>query len=323
MTARTLIPDLQRFARVGHTDRQGTITIAPRQVYILPTRYGLLYTLLVVVILIASINSASNLGFLTGFFLASIGLVSMVLTWWNLAGLRITPLSTEPVFAGNPAHFMLRLHNERKRSRPGIAVSSASGKTAGSVADIDGNNDSTLGIRLPAQQRGILRAGRIRLHTDYPLGLFHAWCYLETGQQCIVFPSPAKEVTRLMTPDESGTESGDFGRGADDFIGHRYYRDGDPLQHVDWKIAARERGLYCKLFGGNKADQLCLDWDALPDVGTEARLRLLSRSILDASEMRMDYSLRLPGKEIEPSRGKQHELQCLTALALYGLDGNE
>jgi len=320
MTARTLIPDLQRFARVGHTDRQGMITVSPRQVYILPTRYGLLFAILVVVILIASINSASNLGFLTGFFLASIGLVSMVLTWWNLAGLRITPLSTEPVFAGNPAHFSLRLHNERKRSRPGIAMSTTSGESASSVTDVEGSSDSTLGVMLHASRRGIFRAGRIRLSTDYPLGLFHAWCYLQTGQQCIVFPSPAREAPRLTSPDDSGVETGDSGRGADDFIGHRYYRDGDPLQHVDWKVAARERGLFCKLFGGDRADQLCLDWEALPDVGTEERLRLLSRAILDASDMRMDYSLKLPGKAIEPSRGKRHELQCLTALALFGLD---
>ena len=323
MTARTLIPDLQRFARVGHADRQGLITVSPRQVYILPTRYGLLFAILVVVILIASINSASNLGFLTGFFLAGIGLVSMVLTWWNLAGLRITPLTTEPVFAGNPARFALRLHNDRKRSRPGIAMSMTSGATATSVTDVDASSDSTLGDMLHAPRRGIFRAGRIRLSTDYPLGLFHAWCYLQTDQQCIVFPSPAREAPRLTSPDDSGAESGDLGRGADDFIGHRYYRDGDSLQHVDWKVAARERGLFCKLFGGDKADQLCLDWDALPDVGTEERLRLLSRAILDASEMRMDYSLKLPGKEIEPSRGKRHELQCLTTLALFGLDSDE
>ena len=323
MTARTLIPDLQRFARVGHTDRQGVITISPRQVYILPTRYGLLFAILVVVILIASINSASNLGFLTGFFLASIGLVSMVLTWWNLAGLRITPLSTEPVFAGNTAHFMLRLHNERKRSRPGIAMSTTSGTTASSVADVDASSDATLGVMLHAPRRGIFRPGRIRLSTDYPIGLFHAWCYLQTDQQCIVFPSPAREAPRLTSPDDSAAETGDSGRGADDFVGHRYYRDGDSLQHVDWKVAARERGLFCKLFGGDRTDQLCLDWEALPDVGTEERLRLLSRAILDAGEMRMDYSLKLPGREIEPSRGKRHELQCLTALALFGLDGHE
>ena len=323
MTARALLPDLQRFARVGHTDRQGQISVSARQVYILPTRYGALYALLVVIILIASINSASNLGFLTGFFLASIGLVSMVLTWWNLVGLRIIPLSPEPVFAGNPAHFSLRLHNERGHARPGVAVSSTSKSTAASVTDIAAGSDTILSVMLPATQRGILRAGRFRLFTDYPLGLFHAWCYLQTGQECIVFPSPAREAPRLTSPDESGAESGDLGRGADDFVGHRYYRDGDSLQHVDWKVAARERGLFCKLFGGDRSEQLCLDWDALPDVGTEERLRLLSRAILDASEMRTDYSLRLPGKEIEPSRGKSHQQRCLTTLALFGLESNE
>lgn len=320
MTSRTLLPDLQRFARIGHADRQGVITIEPRRIYILPSRYGLMFSLLVAVVLIASINSGSNLGFLTGFLLAAIGLVSMVLTWWNLVNLKVTPLAPEPVFAGSSALFPLRLHNARRQSRPGLVFSDAGSNGLYAILDLDAGSDATLEIQLHAGRRGIIRPGRLKLYSYYPLGLFQAWSYLRTEQACIVFPAPANEAPRMSGPQKNKSHSGELGRGSDDFIGHRYYREGDSLQHIDWKVAARQRGLFCKLFGGDRADQLCLDWDALPGVGTEARLQLLSRAILDAGELGLDYSLKLPGRHIEASFGKTHQLRCLTALALYGQD---
>jgi uncharacterized protein (DUF58 family) len=188
------------------------------------------------------------------------------------------------------------------------------------ILDLDAGSDASLEIPLHAGRRGILGTGRLKLCSYYPLGLFQAWSYLRTDQECIVFPAPANEAPRMTGPQKSKSHSGDLGRGTDDFVGHRYYREGDSLQHIDWKVAARQRGLFCKLFGGDHADQLCLDWDALPDVDTEARLRLLSRAILDAGELGLDYSLRLPDKQIEASFGKTHQVRCLTALALYGQD---
>lgn len=319
---KSLAPDLQRFARIGHADEQGIITIAPRRIYIIPSRYGVLFSILVVIILIASINSASNLGFLTGFFLASIGLVSMVLTWWNLLNLKLVPLSGEPVFAGNTARFPLRLINERRQTRPGLLVSLASDTTTQALVDIDAGGEAQLEVTQMARRRGAMEAGRLKLFTWYPLGLFHAWSYLETGQKCIVFPAPARTSPTLTGPDSSSSESGERGQGADDFAGHRYYRDGDSMQHIDWKVAARERGLLCKLFTGESADQLRLDWNALPEIGAEERLRLLTRAVLDAEEIRLDYSLILPGKTIDASYGNRHKIKCLTALALFGQDSD-
>jgi uncharacterized protein (DUF58 family) len=313
-----LATGLQRFARIGRADKHGVITIAPRRIYIVPSRYGILFSLLVVVILIASINSASNLGFLTGFFLASIGLVSMVLTWWNLLNLKLVPLAAEPVFAGNAARFPLRLLNERRFPRPGLLLASADSDEKQSLVDLDATGEARLDVEQQARRRGVLEAGRLKLFTWYPLGLFYAWSYLETGQRCIVYPAPAASAPTLIGPDAERADSGERGQGADDFVGHRYYRDGDSMQHIDWKVAARERGLVCKLFGGDHADRLCLDWDVLPDIGTEERLRLLTRAVLDAEETRLDYSLKLPGKTIDASFGRQHQVECLTALALFG-----
>jgi uncharacterized protein (DUF58 family) len=86
---------------------------------------------------------------------------------------------------------------------------------------------------------------------------------------------------------------------------------------VDWKALARERGLLSRQFGGDRADQLWIDWDAWPELEAEARLSRLCRCVLDAVRQQADYGLRLPGQEIRPARGPAHEHRCLAALARF------
>ena len=71
-------------------------------------------------LLIASINYSLSLGFLLTFLLASMGGMSMLHTFRNLARLTIMPGRAEPVFAGEVAQFHLVMHN------PGISCWSLS-----------------------------------------------------------------------------------------------------------------------------------------------------------------------------------------------------
>ncbi len=69
--------DLLRFAQA---DREGVATLAYRHIYILPTRYGVFFGALLATMLLGSINYANNLGLLTTFLLAGLGLVAMLHT---------------------------------------------------------------------------------------------------------------------------------------------------------------------------------------------------------------------------------------------------
>jgi uncharacterized protein (DUF58 family) len=122
---------------------------------------------------------------------------------------------------------------------------------------------------------------------------------------------------RTEPPAYGREEVGDRGVGADDFVGLRGYHAGDSLRHVDWKALARGRGLLSRQFGGDRADQVWIDWEGWPGLETEARLSRLCRCILDAARSQVDYGLRLPGREIEPAHGTAHEHRCLAALARF------
>jgi uncharacterized protein (DUF58 family) len=304
--------NLLRFTKA---DRQGVATLAHRHIYILPTRYGVFFGALLATMLLGSMNYANNLGFMTTFLLAGLGLVAMLHTYRNQIGLKIARGRAEAVFAGQTASFEVQIENLRKGPRPGIRVQT--GKTVFAATDLEPQQTQVVSLGKPAEKRGELPLGRIIVSTHYPLGLFRTWSYVELDFHCLVYPAPAAEGELPTAPSYASSHSGDKGVGTDDFLGLRQYRSGDSPRHIDWKALARERGLLTRQFGGDRAEQLWLDWSALPDQDVETRLSLLCRCVLTVSERQQTYGMRLPGGEIPLGRGAAHQRRCLEALARF------
>ena len=93
-----------------------------RHVYILPSKQGVLFTLVLVCMLIGSINYALSLGFALTFLLAGLGVVAMLHTWRNLTGISLAPGRTLPVFAGEEAQVGLVATENSGRSRYAVAA---------------------------------------------------------------------------------------------------------------------------------------------------------------------------------------------------------
>ncbi|MFN4148872.1 MAG: hypothetical protein ACK4E4_04895, partial [Rhodocyclaceae bacterium] len=93
------------------------IVLSQRRVYVLPTRGGLLFALSLIVLLIGAINYNLSLGHALVFLLGGLGLVTILHTFRNLAGLSLAVATPAPVFAGETAHFPLILHNPETRER--------------------------------------------------------------------------------------------------------------------------------------------------------------------------------------------------------------
>lgn len=306
---------LQQLFRRATPDRNGWVRIEPRFIYILPTRQGFILALLIFGMLLGSINYGSNLGYLYTFMLTGVGLITMLHTWRNLLGLEIGGVTVKAVFAGQEARFLVAVRNPEARRRPALELSSQPG--AGGRVDLPGGSQAQIELLIPSQQRGELPLGRLRIDTRAPFGLLRAWSYLDLGASCLVYPRPAGQGEPPQGPAYAGSHHGDRGVGADDFVGLRNYRPGDSPRHLDWKAMARERGTLTKQFGGDRAEQLWLDWDQLPPLDAETKLSLLCRFLLLAVERGQSYGLRLPGSEIPLGRGESHLHQCLTALARF------
>src|SRR3972149_647551 len=76
----------------------GVIVLGQRRIFILPTRHGLVFAAMLVLMLTGSINYTLSLGFVLTFLLAAMGVNSILHTFRNLAGLRISPGRAQPVY---------------------------------------------------------------------------------------------------------------------------------------------------------------------------------------------------------------------------------
>jgi uncharacterized protein (DUF58 family) len=289
--------------------------IRHRSIYILPSKQGLLLAILLMLMLVGSINYGSNLGYLFTFLLGGIWLTSILHTWRNLLGLSIMAQQAPPVFAGQEAGFSLLLENPGTKDRCGITVTAPGGR--GASVDLAGGETRRLIITLPSQRRGPMNLERVSIYSRYPFGLFCAWTYARLEMTCLVYPRPADFGEPPIEASYNRSENGDRGVGADDFIGLRGFRNGDSPRHIDWKALARERGLYSKQFGGDRTEQINLDWHQLNEPDPERRLSQLCRYVLLATQRGQSYGLKLPGIRLEPAQDDRHMHRCLSALARF------
>lgn len=290
-------------------------TLNPRQIYILPTRWGGLYAVMLLLLLVGSINYSISLGYYVTFLLASLGNMAMLHTWRNLVHLQMTTLPTKAVFAGNVAQVPVQIADSKKRSRYTIAAQFEN--NVHRTDDIASNASQNMLLPLQTQQRGWLTLPHIKLYTEFPLSLFHAWAYVESPQQLMVYAKPSD--SNLAPPiSGNGQTNGKnhSARGDEDFDGHKTYQIGDAPSRVDWKASSKGIGMFTKQYSGNGSATLLLDWDMTKGLDFEARISLLTKWVIDAHAAKQHFTLRLPHLSLPPDDAETHYHQALQALAL-------
>ncbi len=296
--------------------KDGVARIAARQIYILPTRIGMLYATTVLVMLLGSLNYQNNIGLLFAFFMASVGLVAMHHCWYNLLGLAISVRSGPAVFDGAAALFEVTLSNERAGSRYDLRLSG--GLDASTPVYLNAHDQRGIVFAQPTRRRGLLWLTDLEVETRHPMHLFRAWCYARGQASVLVYPRPAVAAPPpVQDSGDTHRPAARTGEGADDYIGSREYRHGDSTRHLDWKAFARQRGLVVKQFGGDDGLEVWIDWAALRTPDAEERIRLLTRQVLDAEAANLRFGMRLPGTEIGLASGASQMQRCLRELALF------
>lgn len=300
----------------------GAVTTERRTLYVLPTRAGVVFALLLLVMLLWALNYNASLGFALVFLLAAVAFDAMRQTHDNLLALTLQPPRVEPVFAGQPATLGFGLVNAAPRARYALELTAADGARA--VCDVlAGGQRAELVLTRPTARRGRLPFGRVCLATRYPLGLFEAWTWCEFTGAGLVYPAPLGTA-----PLPGGGGSTPAGRGEapgdEDFHGLRDYRRGDPATRIAWRRAAARSGLPpVKQFAAPRGDaELWLDWALLPPaLDVEARLSQITAWVLEAEGRGLRWGLRLPGMELAPAGGTAHRRAALEALALHATTG--
>ena len=90
--------------------------------FIFPSRAGLVFVLLLLSLTLAAINYDNNLVFALTFLLASLFVVAIHHTHSNLSGLTIRAGHSQPVFAGDDACFSLALKGGGRHCHDGLVL---------------------------------------------------------------------------------------------------------------------------------------------------------------------------------------------------------
>jgi uncharacterized protein (DUF58 family) len=303
----------QQFFRVATTNNAVAI-LNPRRIYIIPTRWGLLYSVMLIALLVGSINYSLSLGYYVTFLLASLGNIAMLHTWRNLVHLQIEVLHAKPVFAGDLAQVTLKISDNKNRQRYNIVAGFADNLVT--QDDITANASQAFELALATQKRGYQSLPRIALYTEFPLSLFHAWAYVDNPLQVLVYAKPSQNNSLQPESIDAGAKgSSNLSQGDDDFYGHKTYQVGDSPSRVDWKASSRGVGMLTKQYSGTGQSTLWLDWSAT-EGDNEARISLLTKWVMEANIANQTYGLKLPASRIEPHNSDAHFHQCLRALAL-------
>jgi len=314
-----LLSALRRRTRVWARKRHGIdsdpLTLSPRRIYIVPSGLGIAFTLMLFAMFLGAMNYSNNLALGLTFMLGALALTAMHYCHRNLAGLQLRSAASEPVFAGQTARFRIALENDAKVARYELVI--ANEHSVAQPARVESGGRVVLDLDVPAPQRGLLALDSFEISTRHPFGLFRAWAYLNIDLRCVVYPKPSP---RGLPPPPFETDTGgaqDMTRGDEDFAGLRAFHPGDSPRRIAWKAYAREQGLQVKVYAGTAVTSHSFDWDALPGLGTEARLSQLCRWVEDAYAAGRAFGLRLPGVQIAPNIGPGQRQRCLTALALF------
>ncbi|MDP5209943.1 DUF58 domain-containing protein [Microbulbifer sp. 2205BS26-8] len=295
--------------------RARAIALNHRRLFILPTRAGLGFLLMIALLWLLATNYENNLVFALTFLLVSAFVILPVHTFANLTGLHLQLLGTRPAFAGDFTEANINVRREGKRKREWIQLGWP--PEEGRYVDLCDQAGTDVCIAMPVVARGRVQAPRLRIESRFPLGLFCCWSWLDLDIEFLVYPRPVSAGPLPVGAAQSEGESGEVRRGHDDLNALKPYQPGDSLRHLAWKQYAAGRDLYSKEYESRTDGRLWLDWELLDGRDVETRLSNLCHWVLQAERQQLAYGLRLPGTRIAPALGPKHQQQVLRALALF------
>lgn len=299
------LPALTRYRRPERLP----IELHRRRIYIVPSGFGIGFSILLLIMLVGALNYANNSALLLTCLLGAAAAASMLVAFRNLNGLRLSQVRAGHAVAGEPVELTLTFDAARARAAIRVDLDQRTVAFA-----LDGRGATSVTLSLSTTTRGWLPLPRLRTWTTWPLGMFLAWSWLHPDQQVLIWP---KAEDAGPAPSASADDSRRMRLHRGDELGAlRDYRAGDPQRHIAWKISARQEHLLVKDFEQPQSQpRWQLDWRQLGALGHEARIARLARWLNEAQARNAHFSLRLPDEQIPAGSGPLHFVRCMNALA--------
>lgn len=312
-------------------------TLSNKNIFIFPTRFGFSYLFFVFVLFLLATNYQNNIIMLLSYLLASIFISVMMTSFFNLSGLKVNSVTSKASegFAQQLVYFSVKISSSSNHvnamSRHSLTFTFDSfepliGTTPICIPLLE-NKDIQVDVPCLAKTRGRLFPGRLKISSEYCFGLFKTWTHLDFDFQGIAFPKP-KEINSshpsllsAQENDESKKESvinnSLAEKGSDEFYEFKNYVQGEAVSRIAWKQLAKGQGKLTKHYQKSQQQACWLTLDNMPTNIIELKLEMMCFLVLEYDKSGIEYGVDLGVKKIFPAQGRQHQHECLSALALH------
>lgn len=291
------------------------VLLTQKRIFILPTWMGLGYLLTAFLLFVAGVNYDNTMILNFSFFLVSLFVVNILQTFSNLSGMEVSAGHSEPAFVGAEAKFVIHLSKSKRKDHQSIYCYWQGYESQ--AYNLIRDQQVAVTALLKTTERGRYKPGRFKLHAVYPFGLCQSWTWLDLDMSALVYPKPIECELSSISASDREQGSAIIKDGQEDFAGLRAFNQSDSMRMVDWKAFARRNVLYSKEFHGYQAKSSWLKWSEMPAMDIETKLSQLCFWVLQLSKTNEPFGMEFPGTLITPATGKQHEEDCLKALAEY------
>lgn len=301
---------LPALTRLRHAEAL-PIRLDRRRIYVVPSGFGLAFTVLLFVMLLGALNYNNNPALLLTCLLGATAGTSVFFGFRSLSGLVLVQVRADETHAGDAVCLHLKFA-PGPRPRASVRVRRDEANIAFALP---AGHEGEIPLSLPGTHRGWFTPGRMRVWTDYPLGLFRLWSWLNPQAQFLIYP--ALETAPPPLPAGDGRQGEQTRAGAsEEHAGLRDYRPTDAMRLIAWKASVRHDSLLVRDVERRSGAALTLDYAGLCGLDHEARIRRLAAWVIAAEAAQHSYLLRLPDADIGPGLGGDQRCACLRALAL-------
>ena len=290
--------------------------LSNRNIFIMPSRLGFTYLTFVVLLFLLATNYQNNIIMLLSYLMASLFITTMMHSFFNLSGIELSADKKAAGYAKKRILFPIKILSANKRLDLHFCFD---GQQASHLSQCD-QGEQTVYVSCHYQNRGIYYPGRLKVWSEYSLGLFITWTRIDFGNQCSVYPQalPLKNSQRNFSgaiKENSFVENNK--PGIDDFFELKTHIPGEPPSRIAWKQFARGQGRLTKHYHGQQGKSCWLKITDMPNQGLEKQLQFLCFLINEYNHAGQIFGLDLGEDKIMPAQGEHHLKQCLMALAIF------
>ncbi|MBU2870508.1 DUF58 domain-containing protein [Colwellia sp. E2M01] len=310
-----------------------------RNIMIYPSRFGLSYLAFVVLVFLLGTNYQNNIILLFSYLLASLFISIMLHSFYNFSKLRFQSNPVQQGFAEDTLYFPINVTADKTHFDINVHFTNKSLNSPIEKCVPCCQGTQTINLTYKPPKRGKYKLGRVTVFSEYSLGLFKSKSVLDFGHCAIVYPKAKSLVTgQYQLPAQAEQANVDSFQttnlpGTDDFSELKKFVRGESKSRTAWKLLAKGQGHYSKHYQGSQGSLQWLTLADMPSNNLETKLRYLSFLIGEFTATNQTFGLALSSQAtsnnlqenteqlnkmmISPNTGIEHQIACLTALALY------